>query len=470
MKKNDPRAERVTQGLRLSFLGAAGTVTGSRYLLEAPDGRILIDCGLFQGYKQLRLRNWAKLPFDPRTIDAVVLTHAHIDHSGYLPALVRDGFSGPIYCSGGTAELCKLLLPDSAHLQEEDARFLNRRGVSKHKPARPLYTGEDAEKCLEQFRSVRPGKAFQPVSSLSVTLQLAGHVLGACSVRIESPDTTLTFTGDLGRADDPILKPPVVPGATEYLVCESTYGDRKHPVIDPEAELAEWLQPACERGGVVVIPAFAVGRAQTMSLHISKLKLQRLIPDVPVYLDSPMAIDASALYHQFMSEHRLSEEACRQMCGTPTLVNTPEQSKAIDRLGGPMIIISASGMATGGRVVHHLKQFVGDPRNLVLLAGFQAPGTRGYALANGAQVLRMHGEEFQIRAQIGQLRSSSSHADADDMLSWMRAIGTQPRHVFVTHGEPLSSDALRSRIEHELGWSASVPEYLQTVELPMGVS
>jgi len=292
-------------------------------------------------------------------------------------------------------------------------------------------------------------------------------VLGACFVRIESPELSLTFSGDLGRADDPILKPPAAPSATDYLICESTYGDRKHPAIDRETELAEWLNRACERRGVVVIPAFAVGRAQALLLHIARLKHQRRLPDVPVYLDSPMAIDASALYHEFMHEHRLNDEECGRMCRAATLVNTPEQSKALDGRSGPMIIVSASGMATGGRVVHHLKAFIGEARNLVLLAGFQAPGTRGAALASGASTLRIHGQGFPVRAEVGQLRSSSSHADGDQLLAWMRLLRVAPRHTFITHGEPASSDTLRGRIEHELGWPASVPEYRESVDLAM---
>jgi metallo-beta-lactamase family protein len=451
--------------LTLRFLGAAGTVTGSRYLLELGNSRILVDCGLFQGYKQLRLRNWSPLPFDPRSIDAVVLTHAHIDHSGFLPALVRDGFRGRIYCSEATLELCKILLPDCAHLQEEDARFANRHGTSKHKPALPLYTAEDAERCLSHFTAMPLDEALTPSAELKATLRRAGHVLGACFVEMQSRGVSLTFTGDVGRPNDPILQQPAPLSATDYLVCESTYGDRRHPVIDRETELAQWLNRACDRRGVVVIPAFAVGRAQTLLLHIAQLKQQNRLPDVPVYLDSPMAINASALYHRFMHEHRLSDEECRRMCDAATLVNTPEQSKALDRRAGPMIIVSASGMATGGRVVHHLKTFLGDPLNLVLLAGFQAPGTRGAALANGANALRIHGQEFAVRAEVGQLRSASAHADADELLAWMRRLPKAPRCVFVTHGEPAASDALRFRIEHELGWNSRVPEHQETVAL-----
>ena len=450
---------------RLSFYGAAGTVTGSRYLIEADDRRILVDCGLFQGGKELRARNWTRLPFDPRAIDAVVLTHAHIDHSGFLPGLVRAGFSGPIYCSEGTFELCKILLPDSAHLQEEDAKFANKRGFSRHKPALPLYTREDADKCLELFTARAREVPFQAAKGFDVTLRAAGHVLGSCFARIRACDTTITASGDLGRSDDPILKPPAEPLASDYLICESTYGNRSHPKVDREAELLMRLLPAVERGGVIVIPAFAVGRAQTLLLHIARLKRDRKLADVPVYLDSPMAIDASALYHRFMHEHRLSESECDLMCRAPSLVNSPEQSKALDQRTGPMIIISASGMATGGRVVHHLKAFMTDPKNLVLLAGFQAPGTRGGSLAQGAQSLRIHGQEYPVRAQVEQLESASSHADADELLAWMRCFPQPPRRVFITHGESEASAALHGRIERELGWKAEVPPLGATVQL-----
>ena len=450
---------------RLSFYGAAGTVTGSRYLLEIGDQRILVDCGLFQGYKQLRLRNRAPLPVDPRSVDAVVLTHAHIDHSGFLPVLTRQGFRGPIYCSEGTLALCRILLPDSAHLQEEDAKFANRHGTSKHKPALPLYTTDDANACLEQFKPLAMESSTALRDNVTFSLRRAGHLLGACFVRFDSPALSITFTGDLGRQDDPILKAPATPHATDYVVCESTYGDRTHPFVDTETELQRWLQPAIARGAVTVIPAFAVGRAQALLLHIARIKRGGAIPDVPVFLDSPMAIDASGLYHRFMHEHRLSASECELMCRAATLVNTRDESKALSARTGPMIIVSASGMASGGRVVHHLKAFIGDERNLVLLAGFQAPGTRGGALANGARTLRIHGEDFPVRAEIRQLQSASSHADANEMLAWMRNLSTPPRQTFITHGEAGASDALRQRIERELGWAAIVPEHLQSFDL-----
>jgi metallo-beta-lactamase family protein len=451
--------------MHLSFLGAAGTVTGSRYLIEHGGHRVLVDCGLFQGYKQLRLRNWAPLQFDPHTLDAVILTHAHIDHSGYLPLLCRLGFRGRIYCSRGTQELCRILLPDSAHLQEEDALFANRHGFSKHQPALPLYTRADADDCLEQFAAVDLGKPFVPCKGLKVEFHRAGHLLGACTARVSSATTSVLFSGDLGRPHDPILHSPEPPPPSDYLVIESTYGDRRHPVIDPEVELARWLRRASDRGGTTLVPTFAVGRAQTLLLYIHRLKARQEIPDLPVFLDSPMAIDATVLYAEQRHEHKLSEDDCRKMFRTATLVNTPEQSKALDARRDPMIILSASGMASGGRVLHHLKALVGEPDNLVLLAGFQAPGTRGAAMIGGAATVRIHGMEYPVRAEVGQLEASSAHADADELLAWMRRLPKPPRHTFVTHGEPGASEALRYRIDHELKWPVTVPEYRDSFDL-----
>jgi metallo-beta-lactamase family protein len=445
--------------MQLQFLGATGTVTGSRYLLQTAGRNVLIDCGLFQGYKQLRLRNWAAPSFDPAALRAVVLTHAHIDHSGYLPALVRRGYYGPIYCSPSTYELCRILLPDSAHLQEEEAGYANRHGFSKHKPALPLYTLEHVESCLKLFRPVEFGKARHIDNLFRFELQPAGHLLGASFVRVEAEGISVTFSGDLGRPNEPVMNAPAAPAQTEYLITESTYGDRLHPSIDAEAELGGWLSKALARGGTVVVPAFAVGRTQALLLHVARLKQKKAIPDIPVYIDSPMAIDATALYERFRSEHRLSEADCKAMSGAAQIVTTSEGSKALDRLAGPAIIISASGMATGGRVVHHLKAFLGDERNLILFGGYQSSGTRGGALVRGCESIRIHGQDFAVKAEIGQLEASSSHADANELLAWMKQLGRPPRRTFVTHGEPAASDALRFRIEHELGWPVTVPEH-----------
>jgi metallo-beta-lactamase family protein len=450
---------------RLNFLGAAGCVTGSCYLLEIDGRRMLVDCGLFQGFKQLRLRNWAAPPYDPASISAVVLTHAHIDHSGYLPLLFSRGFKGPVYCSPGTLELCRILLPDSGHLQEDEAHYANRHGFSKHKPALPLYTREDAQACLRQLEAVAIGTHFEPLSGVKVQLQMAGHLLGAAFVRVEHEGLSLTFSGDLGRSNDLVMKSPDAPRATDYLVVESTYGDRLHPAGDPDAELGHWLASACGRGGVTVIPAFAVGRAQALLLQIARLKESKQLPDVPVYLDSPMATDVTDLYKRLGSEHRLSAEDSAKMCRCAQVINSAQQSQDLDRCQGPMIILSASGMATGGRVVHHLKAFAGDPRNLILLAGFQASGTRGAALVAGAETIRIHGQEVPVRAEVGQLMTFSAHADANELMAWMRQLGAPPRRTFVTHGEPGASDALRYRIQHELGWDVTVPEHREQIDL-----
>ena len=426
---------------------------------------MLVDCGLFQGYKQLRLRNWAAPSFDPAALDAVVLTHAHIDHSGYLPALARLGFRGPIYCTPGTFELCRILLPDSAHLQEEEARYANQHGFSKHKPALPLYTLADVDACLKLFRPVDFERFTSIAGAIRFQLRPAGHLLGASFVRVEAEGLSITFTGDLGRPNEAVMNAPAIPKETEYLVTESTYGDRLHPTIDPEAELGGWLAKALARGGTVLVPAFAVGRTQALLVHIARLKQKAAIADVPVYIDSPMAIDATEIYERFRSEHRLSASDCRAMASAATMVTTPERSRDLDRLAGPAIIISASGMATGGRVVHHLKAFLGDARNLILFGGYQSSGTRGGALVRGSASVRIHGEDYAVKAEIGQLEGVSSHADANELIAWMRQLGRPPRHTFVTHGEPAASDALRFRIEHELRWRVTVPEHRDVYDL-----
>lgn len=450
--------------LELTFLGAAGTVTGSRYLLKAGKRLLLVDCGLFQGYKQLRLKNWSPPPLDPSSVEAVVLTHAHIDHSGYLPLLVKRGFAGAIHCTPATFELCRILLPDSGFLQEEEARFANRYGFSKHAPALPLYTQADAEASLQQFMTQQVNAPFK-VAGVEARLRRAGHLLGAASVQITAGGTTVVFSGDLGRVHDPLMHPPDPPPACDYLVIESTYGDRLHPVNDLEAELAPILRTALARGATVLVPAFAVGRAQLLLLLLARLKARGAIPDAPVHLDSPMAIDATQVYRIFTTEHRLSFEETVAMGRAARLVRTVEQSKALSQSAGPQIIIAASGMATGGRVVHHLKAFAPDPKNLILLAGFQAGGTRGASLAAGAHSIRIHGQDVPVNAQVIQLSSLSAHADASELIAWMRQAPRPPKCTFVTHGEPAASDALRCRIERELGWRVSVPEYRETTAL-----
>ncbi|RWB96376.1 MAG: MBL fold metallo-hydrolase [Mesorhizobium sp.] len=449
----------------LRFLGAAGTVTGSRYLLEADGHRILVDCGLFQGYKQLRDRNRAPFPVPPESIETVLLTHAHLDHSGYIPALMRDGFRGRVVCTPATAELCALLLPDSGHLQEEEARYARQKGYSRHADPRPLYTAEDARASLERIATREFDSEFDVGHGIRARFIHAGHLLGAAQIRLDLAGTILHFSGDLGRTQDPLMRPPEPLREADVLVCESTYGDRRHPRIDPDAELAPIIRRVVTRGGVIVIPAFAVGRAQAIMLDIARLRQRGAIPAVPVYLNSPMAIDATDIYHRFHDEHHVSLDDCRAMYSLATLVRTVEESKALNLRRGPMIIISASGMLTGGRVLHHIQAFGTDARNAILLSGFQAGGTRGATLLAGADHLRMFGHDVPIRAEVVQLESFSGHADADEILEWLRHAGRAPEMTYITHGEPDSADTLRGRINREIGWQARVPEHLERIDL-----
>jgi len=451
--------------IQLGFFGGTQTVTGSKFLLTCGGRKVMIDCGLFQGYKNLRLKNWAQLPFDPRELDAVVLTHAHIDHSGYLPRLVKSGFKGRIYATHATAALCRILLPDSGFLQEEQARFANKHGFSKHQPALPLYTRADAERCLDQLEPSRFDTAIEVAPGVRVSFHRAGHLLGAASVRVEHEGRSIVFSGDIGRSNDPLMQPPGTVPPADYVVIESTYGDRLHPQVDPSSELAAALKRAIADDGIVVVPTFAVGRAQLLMLLIARLKAAGELPDVPVFLDSPMAIDASELYVRYASEHRLSAQECRTVFGGVTYVHTPDQSKALDQLRSSAIILAASGMATGGRVLHHLKLFAPDARNLILLAGYQAGGTRGAALAAGAKTIRIHGQDIAVRAEVVQLSSMSGHADADELMQWLARLSQRPKRVFVAHGEPSASDALRHRIEMELHLDAFVPDYRDQFEL-----
>lgn len=451
--------------IHLSFLGGTNTVTGSKYLLEIGDRRLLIDCGLFQGWKQLRLRNWAPLPCDPASIDAVVLTHAHLDHSGYLPLLVRDGFRGAAYCTEGTRDLCGILLPDSGHLLEEEANWANVRHSSKHQPALPLYTERDAERALAALRPCRFDQEIELDRDLWLRFRPAGHILGAASVEIRGEGRRIVFSGDLGRPDDPVMKPPATVREADWLLVESTYGDRRHDAADPRARLGEIVRAVAARRGVVVIPTFAVGRAQNLLYLLHQLRESGEIPDLPVFLNSPMAVDATAILLRHQGEHRLDHAQCAALCRGVTLVQSVEESRALNRRSGPMIILSASGMATGGRVLHHIKAFAPDPRNAIVFSGFQAGGTRGAAILGGARSVRIFGEEVPIRAEVANLPNFSAHADAEETLDWLRSFARPPRHTFVVHGEPDAADTLRRRIGQELNWSASVPDYLQRVEL-----
>ncbi|MBA2962286.1 MULTISPECIES: MBL fold metallo-hydrolase [Ramlibacter] len=451
--------------MRLTFLGAAGTVTGSKYLLEHEGRRLLVDCGLFQGLKVLRLRNREPLPLDAAAIDAVVLTHAHIDHSGYLPALARQGFRGPVYSTPATRDLAGLMLPDAGHLQEEDAAYDNRHGLSKHRPALPLYTEEDARQSLRLFQPRPFHEDFEPIPGVRLRFTRAGHILGAASVHVAWDGGTVLFSGDLGRDDDVLMRPPEAPPAADHVLVESTYGDRRHVEADTATVLAGIVARTAARGGIVVVPAFAVGRAQALLHLLHELKQEGRIPDLPVFLNSPMAADATEIYHRHRAEHRLDDQQSAGMCRVARIVNSVEESERLNRLRVPAVIISASGMATGGRVVHHLKAFAPDARNTILLAGYQAAGTRGAALAGGASQLRIHGEDVPVRAEVTSLGSISAHADRAELLAWLGRLPRPPRRVFVTHGEPVAADSLRQAIEERHGWPCTVAEHLHAHEL-----
>jgi metallo-beta-lactamase family protein len=450
----------VTATLR--FLGATDTVTGSRYLIEAAGRRVLVDCGMFQGYKKLRERNWSPFPVDPASIDAVIVTHAHLDHTGYLPALVRDGFRGRIHATHGTAELSRLVLPDSGRLLEEQADFAGRHRTSRHSPPRPLYTERDALTALERFEP-HPFDQDHAIAGIPVRFVPAGHILGAAQVLLVVDGDRVHFTGDLGRVDDPLMRPPRALETTDVLVCESTYGDRIHPPLDAEEQLGRIVRDVCGHGGVVLLPAFAVGRAESLLLHLSRLRASRSIPDVPVFLNSPMAVDASEMYARHPEEHRIDAREFEAMYRLATIVRSVDDSKLLNLRGGPMIIVSASGMLEGGRVLHHIAAYGTDPHNAIVLTGFQAGGTRGDALRCGERSLRIYGRDIPIRAQVHDLEMLSAHADAAQIVDWMGTAPAAPRAVYLTHGEPRSADALRLRIRRSLGWRARVPEFGETV-------
>ena len=409
--------------VNITFLGGTGTVTGSKYLVQHDGKKLLVDCGLFQGYKQLRLRNWNPMPVTPTDIDAVILTHAHLDHSGYVPLLYRQGYRGQIHATPATCDLCAILLPDSGHIQEEDAAFLNRHGYTKHDPAMPLYGKHDALLSLQLLKPERETKTFSPIPGWKATFTTAGHILGAASVLIEVAGRRILFSGDLGRPDDMIMNPPAPPPDADTVLIESTYGNREHPHENIMAELAPALKRVAARGGVAVVPVFAVGRAQALLHAIALMKERGEIPHgLPIFLDSPMAVHTTDLFQRHPDAHRLDSHALKGLKHVATMIESTEESKALSKRHGPMVILAASGMATGGRVVHHLQAFAPDKRNTILLAGFQAGGTRGAALAGGAKTLRIFGEEVPVRAEVAQMDNLSAHADANEILAWLAGL------------------------------------------------
>jgi metallo-beta-lactamase family protein len=464
MKSTSTPFKAKDNSMKLTFLGATETVTGSKYLVENGKKKILVDCGLFQGLKELRLRNWDRPPVDPTTVDAIVLTHAHIDHTGYIPKFVKAGFQGPIYCSEATYDLCRILLPDSGYLQEEDAKQANMHHYSRHHPALPLYSKKDAEACLELFQPVTMGEEHHLSDQLKFSLHHAGHILGSCFVRmIAENGPSILFSGDLGRMQDPVMRSPAKIQQADYIVVESTYGDRLHDTRDPTEQIAEIVKRTAARGGTVLIPAFAVGRAQSLLYHLYLAKKRNMMPDLPIYLDSPMSINATELLNKHMAEHRLSKEECAAVCEIAEYTRTVDQSKAINETNNmPKVIISASGMATGGRILHHLKHYLGDPRSAILLAGFQASGTRGDRLARGEEEIKIHGQMWPVRAEIIKMDNMSSHADYNETLSWLENFTSAPHKVYITHGEITAANSLKEKIEEKFGWQAVVPSFRQT--------
>lgn len=450
----------------IQFLGATQTVTGSKYLIQIEkDNPILIDCGLFQGYKELRLRNWAKLPLNPSSIKNVLLTHAHIDHSGYIPLLIKNGFRGKIYCTESTYQLCEILLPDSGYLHEEEAYYANKKGYSKHHPALPLYTKEDAIESLNYFHPITYNKPYEIQNEIIASFHPAGHILGSAFIRIECQDKSILFTGDLGRTIDPILKPAHPPISSDYLVVESTYGNRLHEENSPEQQLNDIINKTVKRGGVIIIPAFAVGRTQTLLYYIQQLKEKKKISDIPVFVDSPMATNVTELFSRHDDECRLNDSQCMEVCNVAQYIRTVDESKALGKHKSPMIIISASGMATGGRVLHHIINFASNERNTILFTGFQAGGTRGHRIINNEKEIKMFGQMVPINAEIIQMENMSAHADYSEMLTWLGKIKTPPKKVFITHGEKEAAESLQQKIQQQLQWPCSIPGYLDKNEL-----
>jgi metallo-beta-lactamase family protein len=449
----------------LRFLGGAGTVTGSKFLVDSGSSRVLLDCGLFQGYKELRLRNREMFPVPPASLDAALITHAHIDHSGYLPALVRDGFQGPILATDATRALATLLLPDSAYLMEEEAEYARKKGYSKHADPQPLYTSADAKAALALFRNVEREHSYDVAEGIQASWHQAGHIIGASSIAVTTPVGKVYFSGDLGTTTDALMKSPDPYPGSDILVMESTYGNRNHSPVAAEDQLAELVGPVVERGGVVLIPAFAVGRTQTVLLHLSRLMDAKRIPETRIFINSPMAANASEMYEHFVGDQKIDPHELARVYERATLVKSVDQSIALNQASGPMIIISAAGMLTGGRVLHHLMAFGGSPQNAIILSGFQAGGTRGADLVAGKRTLRMFGEDVEIKAPVHQLDSMSAHADADGLLEWMSGASTPPRMTYLVHGETDAATALQERITKELGWKVRVARYLEEVDL-----
>ena len=456
----------------LAFFGAAGAVTGSRFLISNGWSHVLVDCGLFQGLKELRLRNWERFPIDPAAIDAVIMTHAHLDHSGYFPALSRDGFNRPAYVTQSTSDLCRIVLPDSGHLQEEEAEYANRKGYSKHAPALPLYTEEDALNSLGRMVPVAFDSPLEVAGGVRATFRYAGHILGAASVLLEVDGRRprrVIFSGDLGRPFHPILYPPAPVPEADAIVVESTYGDRRHDDEGSLAFFADTLKRTAERGGVTIIPSFAVDRTEVVLYHLKRMIADGRVPEVPIFVDSPMALAALGVYKAKIAEHsaEVRNDIDAGAIDPPRLMEarTVEESIAINAMNGPMIVISASGMASGGRVLHHLANRLPDERSTVILVGYQAEGTRGRTLQSGAQAVKMLGRYVPVRAEVVTVPAFSAHADQAEIIGWLRTAPRPPEACYIVHGEPAAAGALRDEIRRQLGWNTIVARQFERVRL-----
>ncbi len=461
----------------VKFLGAARTVTGSRYLITAGNFKFLFDCGLFQGLKELRLRNWDEFPVKPADIDAVIISHAHIDHSGYLPKLVREGFAGKIYCTPPTAELLRIMLLDSAKLQEEEAAFARKKGYSRHTDPQPLYSSEDAERVFPLIHTVGYQKRTQIHESVSIQYSDAGHLLGSAITEVfikgDSQVKKLVFSGDLGRQTDAMLRPPSVISDTDILFIESTYGTKNNPVADPLQELEIIVKNSILKKGVLLIPAFAVGRTQVLLYYLNRLIESGRIPDIPVYIDSPMAISATYLYYKFPEYHKVdfNDSVFARKLETNMLVFVKNElhSKSLNEIRSNAIIISSSGMMSGGRILHHLYHRLRNEQDTLMVSGYQAEGTRGRDLVDGKPFIRIFGEEVPVKCSITNMTSLSGHADRNELFAWMKCLTSKPKMTFTVHGEGAAIDAYAQAIRNELGWNVIVPEYLQTETLFKGI-
>jgi metallo-beta-lactamase family protein len=457
----------------LTFIGASRTVTGSKFLLEVDGQRLLVDCGLFQGLKELRLRNWDALPVPADSLHAVVLTHAHIDHSGYLPRLVAQGFRGRVFCTAGTADLCRIVLPDAGRLAEEDAREANRHGYTRHKPALPLFTEADAIRALGHLQPFGFDRAAPVTAGVEATFVNSGHLLGSAFVVLTiagAPPVRLVFSGDLGRYDRPILPDPLPVTTADVLVLESTYGDRLHEPDDQGERLATIIKETAQRGGKVIVPAFAIGRVEEVIYWLKKLEERQAIPVLPVHLDSPMAIEAlqdyAARSYELDPDMRPARGEVSAFCTRRfRLISSSQQSLELSAAKTPGIVISSSGMAAGGRVLNHLAAGLPDARNTVLFTGYQAAGTRGRDLLEGARSVKIHGQMIPVAARIERIESMSAHADQGEILKWLSGFEQPPRTTYLVHGEPAPMDTLRDLIRGRLGWTVESAGYLQRVDL-----